>query len=463
MIKFYNTLTRKKEEFKPIKKGEIGIYSCGPTVYNFAHIGNLRAFITADLLQRTLKFNGQKVNWIMNITDVDDKTIRDSRKEYPELAPKEALKKLTAKYEKTFWQDLTELNIERPDKIPHAAGFISQMRELIAKIIQAGFAYEKDGSFYFDIGKYGKKFKYGQLIDLDLSQIRQGARIQMDEYEKETVQDFALWKAEKADEPSWDFHWQGKNYPGRPGWHIECSAMSFAYLGIPFDIHTGGIDLKFPHHENEIAQSVVGYGAKKLANFFIHNEHVLVDGRRMAKRLNNFYTLKDLEERKFSPSALRYLCLLTHYQKKLNFSWEALKSAQEGLNNFWFNVSQFKNGRGKIVKKYLEKFNETLADDLNLPKALSIAQEIIKSSEKDVDKRATLLKFDEVLGLNLNIESIDHVVGKEIKKKIKKYELARKNQNYRLSDKLRQEINEELAELNLQISDTKKGAEIVKK
>lgn len=463
MLKFYNTLSRKKEEFKPIKKGQVGVYSCGPTVYNYAHIGNLRAFVVVDLLQRSLKFNGFKVNWVMNITDVDDKTIRDSRKDYPDLTPEESLKKLTAKYEKAFWQDLAKLNIQKPDKIPHATEFISQMQDLIGKIVKAGFAYERDGSFYFDVAKYAKNFKYGQLVDLDLNQLKQGKRMENDEYKKEALQDFALWKARKVGEPFWNFNWQGKNYPGRPGWHIECSAMSQEYLGVPFDIHTGGVDLRFPHHENEIAQSITGYGAKKLANFFVHNEHVLVDGQKMAKRFNNFYILKDLEEKGFTSLAFRYLFLLTHYQKKLNFSHEALKSAQEGLNHLWFDISKLSSGRGKIIKKYLEKFSEALNNDLDLPKALSIVHKVIKSGEKDANKRVTLLKFDEVLGLNFNVKNIDQVIGKEIKIKIKKYEFARKNKNYELSDKLRQEINEDLVKLNLQISDTSAGVEIVRK
>jgi cysteinyl-tRNA synthetase len=463
MIKLYNTLSRKKEEFKPIKKGSAGIYSCGPTVYNFAHIGNLRSFIFADILQRVLRFNGLKVNWVMNITDVDDKTIRDSQKEYPDLESKEALKQLTTKYEKAFWQDLAELNIERPDKIPHATEFISQMQDLIRRIIKSGYAYECDGSFYFDVAKYAKNFKYGQLVDLDLSQLKTTERIMADEYEKAQIQDFALWKATKSNEPSWDFKFLGKNYPGRPGWHIECSVMSQEYLGIPFDIHTGGVDLRFPHHENEIAQNTTGYGTKKLANFFIHNEHVLVDNQKMAKRFKNFYTLKNLEEKGFESLAFRYLCLLTHYQKKLNFSWEALKGAQQGLNHLWFNISKLKIGHGKVIKKYLEKFNQTLNDNLDLPKTLGLIHKVIKSQAKEADKRATLLKFDEVLGLNLNVKNIDQIIGKEIKTKIKKYELARKKKDYQLSDKLRQEINKELVKFNLQISDTKEGAEIVKK
>jgi len=322
MIKFFNTLTRQKEEFIPLKDNQAGIYTCGPTVYNAAHIGNLRSFVFADILQRALKYNGLEVNWIMNITDVDDKTIRDSEIKYPEMEPMQALLKFTREYEKIFWQDLEKLNIEKPNKIPRATEFIAQMQDLIVKIIEADFAYEKDGSFYFDVKKYSQNHKYGQLVNLDLSQLKTGTRALSDEYEKDNLQDFVLWKTTKEKEPSWDFEFKNKNYPGRPGWHIECSAMSKEYLGIPFDIHTGGIDLKFPHHENEIAQSVSGYKADKLANFFLHNEHILVDNEKMSKSKNNFFTLEDVENKKFNPLAFRYFCLNSHYRSKLNFTWQ---------------------------------------------------------------------------------------------------------------------------------------------
>ena len=302
----YNTLTRKKEEFKPIKKDKVGLYTCGPTVYNYAHIGNLRSFVFADLLVRILKYNyGEKnVKWVMNITDVDDKTIRDSKIKYPDLSHMEALKKFTAEFEEYFWRDLSKLNILKPDSITHAADtvYIKKMQDLVKNIFVSGYAYVKDGSVYFDVGKYSQKYKYGVLVDIDVSKMKSGVRIDDDEYEKENIQDFVLWKGQKEDEPSWEFEFDGQKLPGRPGWHIECSAMGQAELGMPFDIHTGGVDLKFPHHENEIHQSVIGYKTEKPVNYWLHNEYLLVDGKKMGKRFNNFYTIKDLEEKNINSS-----------------------------------------------------------------------------------------------------------------------------------------------------------------
>jgi len=309
----YNTLNRKKEEFKPIDSDRVGIYTCGPTVYNYAHIGNLRSYVFADLLVKVLRYNfgDTNVRWVMNITDVEDKTIRDSKNKYSSLPPMAALKKFTAEYEDFFWQDTVKLNIAKPDFIAHAADatYVKKMQALIKNIFKTGYAYIKDGSVYFDVVKYSKKYKYGQLVDIDVSKLKSDARIDDDEYEKDNVQDFVLWKGQKAGEPSWEFELDGRKLPGRPGWHIECSAMGEAELGMPFDIHTGGVDLKFPHHENEIHQSVVGYGVKKPVNYWLHNEHLLVDGQRMGKRFNNFYTLKDLAEKNIDPLAYRfYVC-----------------------------------------------------------------------------------------------------------------------------------------------------------
>jgi cysteinyl-tRNA synthetase len=456
MLKLYNSLTRKKEEFQPIDDKKVGLYCCGPTVYSFAHIGNLRSYVFADILQRVLKLNGYKITWVMNITDVDDKTIKGSKDEYPDSEPKKALLAFTQKYEKMFWEDMTKLNIAKPDKIPHATELISQMQELILKIISAGYAYEKDGSFYFDVGKYSKDFKYGQLVELDVKKLKTGTRTLSDEYEKET-QDFVLWKAVKPGEPSWNFNWQGKNYPGRPGWHIECSAMSKEYLGIPFDIHTGGVDLKFPHHENEIAQSAAGYQLKKPINVFAHNEHVLVDNQKMAKSLKNFYTLTDLEKKDFNPLAYRYLTLTAHYRSKLNFTWESLEATQSALDNLYQTFSEFPDN-GKISEEYKKEFNEAINDDLDTPRALAIAWTLIKDEKiSDSDKKATLLDFDKIMGLGLDkIKKIE--IPDEIKKLAEERENLRQEKKWQEADEIRKQMEEK----GWQIEDTGQGPKIKK-
>ena len=464
MIKFFNTLTRQKEEFIPLKDNQAGIYTCGPTVYNAAHIGNLRSFVFADILQRALKYNGLEVNWIMNITDVDDKTIRDSEIKYQEMEPMQALLKFTREYEKIFWQDLEKLNIEKPNKIPRATEFIAQMQDLIVKIIEADFAYEKDGSFYFDVKKYSQNHKYGQLVNLDLSQLKTGTRALSDEYEKDNLQDFVLWKTTKEKEPSWDFEFKNKNYPGRPGWHIECSAMSKEYLGIPFDIHTGGIDLKFPHHENEIAQSVSGYKADKLANFFLHNEHILVDNEKMSKSKNNFFTLEDVENKKFNPLAFRYFCLNSHYRSKLNFTWQGLEASQNALDNLqniirsWspdfsrdnhkpnhnldqgINPTEVKTPKHMSKKIYSQQFTDAINDDLNTPQALAVIWEATRDESLTAEeKKNLLLDFDKIFGLGLSELKPAKIPG-EIKKLAQEREQLRKEQKWQEADEIRKEI-----------------------
>jgi cysteinyl-tRNA synthetase len=468
-IHLYNTLTRKKEEFIPLNDKKAGLYTCGPTVYDYAHIGNLRSFIFADILQRALKYNNFSVNWVMNITDLDDKTIRDSKIKYPEMEPGDALSKFTQEYEKIFWDDLEKLNIEKPDEIPHATDFIPQMQELIVKIMDAGYGYEKDGSFYFNVIKYAKDFKYGNLVNLDLTKLKTSERIQADEYKKEEIQDFALWKAAKENEPSWDFEFEKKNYPGRPGWHIECSAMSHEYLKTPFDIHTGGIDLKFPHHENEIAQSITGYGAEKLANFFIHNDFVLVDGEKMAKRLKNFYTLENLREKEFSPLAFRYLCLNAHYRSKLNFTWQGLEASQNALNNLYREYEKIISGasgslasimEAKLPEKtqnYHQQFINAINDDLNTPQALAIMWETVKDKNlPNAEKKNLLLEFDKIFGLGLS-EIKQLKIPDNIKELAQQREQARQEKNWQEADKIRKEIEV----LGYEIKDTETGPKIL--
>ncbi|MCK5212160.1 cysteine--tRNA ligase [Candidatus Parcubacteria bacterium] len=469
----YNTLNRKKEEFRPINTspqpspskggGVVGLYTCGPTVYNYAHIGNMRAYIFADLLARTLRYNyGEaRVKWVMNITDVDDKTIRDSKIKYPNIDPNEALKKFTAEYEKYFWEDMEKLNIKKPDVIPHAADqkYVEKMQDLINKIVKAGYGYIKDGSVYFDVAKYYKNYKYGKLINLDMDGFKAGVRIDADEYEKENVQDFVLWKNQEKGDPFWDYELDGKSLPGRPGWHIECSAMGQETLGMPFDIHTGGIDLKFPHHENEIAQSVIGYNVDQPVNYWLHNEYLLVDGVKMSKRYKNFYTLRDLEEKGFNPFAFRYLCMQTHYGKQMNFTFNSLKAAEDGLKHLKNQVRELGDEKGDINSDYKNNFFKAINDDLNLSKALAVTQEMLKSDLLGQDKLATVLDFDKVLGLKLNQVDEDIELPEDIKSLVAQRVEARVGNNYNESDRLRAEIEKR----GYLIDDTKDGMRVVKK
>jgi len=475
-LKFFNTLTRQEEDFRSLRGKRVGMYTCGPTVYNYAHIGNLRSYVFADILKRVLDYNGFKVKQVMNITDVDDKTIRDSRAKYPELDPMAALKKFTAEYENYFWADLKKLNIEMPQKITHATEYIKEMQKLVKRIFKAGFGYIKEGSAYFDLQKYIKSgHKYGNLINIDFSGFKAGARGDADEYEKENVRDFVLWKGRKDCEPAWDFKLNGENLPGRPGWHIECSAMGEAELGCPFDIHTGGIDLKFPHHENEIAQSAAGYGADRPVNFWLHNEHLLIDGQRMGKRFNNFYTVKDLEAKGFGPLAYRYLCLQTHYGKPMNFTWEALQAAGKGLDNLKqlaIKNYQSKIKIGKIDEEFKERFLAAVDDNLNLAEGLAILQEVLKSDLAAGEKLATILDFDRVLGLGFNDlspvieenvairDQIDlTLLPREIKELAGERLVARQNKDWARSDELRVQIEA----AGFAVEDEKSGYKIKKK
>ena len=317
MIKLFNTLSGKKEMFKPFKGKTAQIYTCGPTVYNYAHLGNLRTYVFEDILRRALEINGYKIKQITNITDVEDKIIKKARQEKKEIS------QITRPYEKIFFEDLEKLNIEKAERYPRATEHIKEIINLISVLMKKGFAYQvEDKSVYFKISKFKN---YGKLSRL--KKRRAVGRIDSDEYKKDDVQDFVLWKSAKSNEPFWSSPWGA----GRPGWHIECSAMSMKYLGKTLDIHAGGVDLIFPHHENEIAQSEAATG-KKFSKFWIHGEHLLVDGEKMSKSLGNIFTLRDFEKNNVNFLAFRYLLLGTHYRKKLNFTWQSLKAAQNALS-----------------------------------------------------------------------------------------------------------------------------------
>ncbi|MEM2933171.1 MAG: cysteine--tRNA ligase [Candidatus Pacearchaeota archaeon] len=461
MLKLYNTLTRKKEIFKPIKPGFVSIYSCGPTVYDFAHIGNFRAYIVSDLLKRYLIYKGFKVKHVMNLTDVDDKTIKRSQEE------KVPLKELTERYIKAFFEDMKTLNILPADVFPRATEHINEMVSLIKKLLEKGYAYKSGDGIYYNI----KKFKeYGKLSHLKLSKLKTGARIREDLYEKAQAQDFALWKF--WDEADGNVFWQTEIGKGRPGWHIECSAMSMKYLGEHFDIHTGGEDLIFPHHENEIAQSEAATG-KKFVNFWIHNRWLLVEGKKMSKSLGNFYTLRDLLDKGHNARAIRYLLIATHYRQPLNFTFkglEAAKSAIARLDSFMSKLKEYKGEDNedvsKLIKKVEDEFEKSLDDDLDISKALASLFSFIREINKLMDKKALnnkkvkeiynlMLKFDSVLGLQLGKEE---EIPQEILKLVQEREKARKDKNFKLADKIREEIKEK----GFSIEDTPEGPKVKK-
>jgi len=367
VIKFYNTKTRKCEEFIPIEDGKVGLYTCGPTVYDFAHIGNFRAYIFEDLLRRFLELSGFSVYHVMNITDIDDKTIKRSIEE------NQSLKEFTEGYVKSFHEDVEILRLLPAHEYPRATEFIPQMLDMVGKLEEKGFTYTtQDGSVFFKISEFDG---YGSLAKLDPDQLRAGERVENDEYGKEEGRDFALWKGHKNSESkiSWESPWGN----GRPGWHLECSAMSTHYLGNHFDIHCGGVDNIFPHHENEIAQSCAATG-EKFVNYWLHNEHLLVESQKMSKSEGNFYTLRQLLDKGYSPESLRYTLLSTHYRQKLNFTFEKVKASQKCVNKLRelkrrsILINSENNGQdvGQMSANMVSKFNEKLADDLNISGAL---------------------------------------------------------------------------------------------
>jgi len=456
---FYNTLTRKKEKFVPLQD-KVRMYTCGPTVYNFAHVGNFRAYMFEDLLRRYLKYRGFKVKQVMNITDVDDKTIKGSKKE------KASLKDFTAKYEKAFFEDLETLNIEKAEAYPRATEHIKEMIELIKAILDNGLAYVgEDKSVYYNVGKFKG---YGKLAHIKVDELKAGARVSHDEYEKEHAADFALWKA--WDKEDGDVFWESPFGKGRPGWHIECSAMSMKHLSRAFekkfnpkafetiDIHTGGVDNIFPHHENEIAQSEAATG-KKFVNYWMHCEHLLVDGKKMSKSLGNFYTLRDLLDKGLKPKSIRWVLLTAHYRQQLNFTLDSVKAADNSvgrLMEFMDKLEMYGSDaeENKDVKADIDiaknDFEEKLDDELNISGAAAVIFDFIrhinrlidqkKISNKDRDLVLKQMKeFDLILGV-LHKDK-DKKIPKEIDDLAEKRKRARKNKDFKTADKLREEIN----------------------
>lgn len=452
MLKLYNTLSRKKEQFKPIKGKQVGMYTCGPTIYDFAHIGNFRAYVVSDLLKRYLGYKGFKVKHIMNLTDVDDKTIKGSREAGISLS------EYTAKYEKAFFEDLDKLNIERADIFPKATEHIDDMVKVIKILLDKGIAYKSKDGIYYDISKFKG---YGKLSHTKIKELKAGARIKADLYAKEQARDFALWKF--WDIGDGDVFWETEIGRGRPGWHIECSTMSTKYLGNHFDIHTGGVDLIFPHHENEIAQAEAATG-KKFVNYWIHNEWLLVEGKKMSKSLGNFYTLRDLLEKGYDPIAVRYVLLGTHYKQQLNFTFSELEAAKSGLqrlNDFMLRLESAKGKGNKRIPKLIEKvkrnFEKAMDNDLEISEALAAIFEFVRAvnrleiSKSDAKKvRDVMMGFDSVLGI-LKVKK--EKLPKELMDLIKKREQARKKKDYVAADKIR----EELKARGIILEDTKEG------
>ena len=459
-MKFYNTIHRKKEEFKPINKGKVFLYTCGPTVYDFAHIGNLRAFLFEDILRRYLEFSNYEVLHIMNITDIDDKTIRRSQEENRSLID------FTDEFTQAFFDDLKVLNIFPAHHYPRATEFIPQMIEMIQKLEQSGFTYNTDdGSVFFKISKFSN---YGKLANLNPDQLKSGERVAEDEYGKEEGRDFALWKGCKVEDGdvSWDSPW-GR---GRPGWHIECSAMSTHYLGQHFDIHCGGVDNIFPHHENEIAQSCA-YSGEEFVNYWLHNEHLLVDGQKMSKSEGNFYTLRDLIKKKCSPSAIRYTLISTHYRSKLNFTFDKLDESQKCINKLRELKRRLdliergvldKNGVNEAsVKNMLSGFSEKLGDDLNISGSLGVLFSWVNEMFSGLDQNkinykhaqsalAALKKVDSILGVIYEVEEIE---SDEIVELIDKRNKARDNKDWDSADTIRKELDS----LGVVLEDTPEG------
>ncbi len=468
MLTFFNTLSGEREDFRPLAPGRVGLYTCGPTVYDYAHIGNHRAYVFEDLLKRTLVFAGFRVTHVMNITDVDDKTIKGAKAEGVTLAA------YTERFIRAFFEDLKTLRISPADRYPRATEHVPDMVALIRLLLDKGVAYRKDGSVYFRVAAFPD---YGRLSKIDPDELRTtgriAGRIESDEYEKEGVRDFALWKAPKEGEPVWET----EIGPGRPGWHIECSAMSSRYLGPSFDIHCGGVDNIFPHHENEIAQSEAANG-RPFVNYWLHCHHLVVDGEKMAKSKGNVHTLRGLVERGVDPAALRFLLLSTHYRKVLNFTFEALDQAASALGRIKDFLYELENGRfpagrspetsggspsfADLAADCGTRFADGLADDLNISTALTSLFDFIKKVNLLI-KDGKLRADDAKQAADL-VYSLDDVLAvlpprgaqalpDELQAKVRAREEARKSRDFKRADELRRE----LLDAGVVLEDTKDG------
>lgn len=445
-ISIHNSLTRHKDKFVPLTDGVVLMYQCGPTVYDTPHIGNYRTFVMDDIVRRVFEYNGYKVNQVMNVTDVDDKTIRRSKEEGVSLSD------LTVKYENLFLSGLDALNILRPSHLTRATDYIEDMIALVQTLLDKGVAYPAADGIYVNISKVKN---YGELANLDLKSFSK-ERIVNDEYDKENPRDFAVWKF-KADQDG-EISWKASFGEGRPGWHIECSAMAMKLLGPTIDVHTGGTDLIFPHHTNEIAQSEMAT-EKPFARYWIHGGFMNVSEEKMAKSKGNFVKLETLGEHSISALAYRYWLMTAHYRSPVNFTYEVLKAAQVALIRLMASVAEYPDG-GKVIEEYDLKFNSYINDDFDMPKAVALAWEILKDTKhEDADKRATLLKFDQVYGLKLaGVPRLSaEVIPAEIQALAEAREVARKEKEWEKADALREEIEAR----GFTLKDTAQGVKIV--
>lgn len=461
-LRVYNTLNRKKEEFVPIKQGQVGIYSCGPTVYKYAHIGNLRAYVFMDELRRVLEYDGLRVKSVMNITDVghlvsDGDDGEDKMQKSANETGKTPLE-IAEFYTNQFMKDIDALNIKRPTITPKATDNIPEMINVVKDLLDKGYAYETEDGIYFSVEKFPN---YGRLSGINLEDQRHGARVEVNSFKRHPI-DFALWK--KA-QPNHLQQWQSPWGMGFPGWHIECTAMSKKYLGTTFDIHTGGVDHIPIHHENEIAQAECWLGCKAV-NYWMHSEFMLIDGGKMSKSLGNTYTVTDLVERGYAPVMFRYFCLNVQYRQKINFTWDGMESAKNAYNKLctqlWTHKTSDVATDKAVLDDYTKKFEDAINDDLNIPLAIGVLWTMLKEPKsKDIYNLA--LKFDKVFALDFDkIKAPEQPkidVPQNVKELAEQRLEARKAKNWAESDRLRNEINA----LGYAIKDTANGYEITLK
>ena len=456
MLKLYNTLTNTKAEFQPLEPGLVRLYVCGPTVYDYAHIGNFRTFVMQDLLARYLRYRGYRLSHVMNITDVDDRIIQNAREQGM------SLKDYTAKFTQAFLDDSKTLRILLPELMPRATDHIKEMVDLIKRLEANGYTYRSEGSVYFRIAKFPG---YGKLSKIDFGGMQDGARVDTDKYDKDNARDFVLWKARKEGEDYWDTDLG----PGRPGWHIECSAMSMKYLGETFDIHSGGADLVFPHHENEIAQSECATG-RPFARFWMHVEFLIVDGEKMSKSLGNQFTLRDLLSKGHAPQTLRYLLISAHYRKQLNFTGDGLRQAQasiQRLEDFLQRLAERADDSAPNpsfaaeIDSTRQKFTDAMDDDLNTSAGLRVLFDFVKACYLKLDQQEMnggdarlagrlVRELDGVFGV---LGERQELVDEEILAKIEERQAARKRRNFAEADRIR----DELLSLGIQLEDTREG------
>jgi cysteinyl-tRNA synthetase len=446
-------------KFVPLEKGKVKMYTCGPTVYDFVHIGNLRTFVFQDLLRRWLEYRGFQVTQVMNLTDVDDRTIKASKERGIPLDVQ------TKQYIDAFFQHKEQLNIEQAEYYPRATEHINEMVDFVGKLLEKGYAYRaEDGSTYYDISKFKC---YGKLSRMKLKELKAGARVKVDSYEKEQARDFALWKA--WDENDGDVFWTTEIGKGRPGWHLECSVMSMKYLGETLDIHSGGADLIFPHHENEIAQSEAVTG-KRFVNCWMHSELLMVEGEKMAKSLGNYYTLQDLLDEGYNAMAVRFLLMSTHYRQQLNFTFEGLKAAQNAIERLTIFLRRLTEVEGRPVGEELEDlmktvrkdFETALDDDLNIAKALAVTFDFMRDVNRMIDQGRVsrkearvvndlMIGFDKVLAIMSEVKK--EPLSKEVERLIQKREAARKARDWKTAD----DIRLKLYEMGIILEDTTVG------